>query len=101
MPEMKRPTHKDFFWSYGFCGLLACGLVGYWLLDYEGGSLAETIAASVLSVLAGLCILQVGAAAMIVEAGQRSYESPFSVVRRLDSIVSKRHNRVDRDKPVS
>jgi len=99
MPEIKRPTHKDFFWSYGFCGLLACGLVGYWLLSYEGGSLAETIAASVLSVLAGLCILQVVVAAIIVEAGQRSSQSPFAVVRRLDSIVLKRPNRADRDSP--
>lgn len=101
MSQMKRPNHNDFAWSYGFCGLLASGLVGYWLLGYEGGSLAETIVASVLSVLAGLCILQVGVAAIIVEVGQRNRDSSFTVVRRIAGIGSRRSNRTDQDKTVS
>lgn len=100
MSQMKRPTHKNFIWSYGFCVLLASGLVRYWLLGYEGGSLAETIAATVLSVLAGLCILQVVVAAIIVEVGQRNRDLPFTVVRRIASIGSWSY-RTDQDKNVS
>lgn len=98
---MKHPTHKDFFWSYGFCGVLASGLVVYWMLGYEGDSLSETIAASVLSILAGLCILQVGVAGIVVELGQRNSDSSFTVVRRLASLVPKGRSRSDQAKSAS
>jgi hypothetical protein len=95
---MKRPTHKEFLWSYGFCGALGSGLVLYWLLGYEGDSLAETIAASAISFLAGLCILQVGVAAIIVELGRRSSDTSFTVVRRLAGIAPNWSRRSDQDK---
>jgi hypothetical protein len=58
-------------------------------------SLADIIAASVLSILTGLCILQVGVAAIIVELGRRNFDSSFAVVRRLACLVPKSRIGVD------
>lgn len=80
---MKRPTHKDFLWSYGFCAILTAGLVWYWAFTNDVESLATTIAASVVSILAGLCVLQVVLAAIVVELGQRNSQPSFAIVRRL------------------
>lgn len=80
---MKRPTHKDFLWTYGFCSILTVGLVLYWLFAHDVESLATTIAASVVSILAGLCVLQGILAAIVVALGQRNSQPSFAIARRI------------------